>query len=223
MAGFLKLERIKGDAVAAGHEGWIEVTGVNLGGQHQGAHGTGTSRGLTDRSQTTVAFVASVGSHSSDLNKALVQGTHHDAEVALTGARGHYATVRMSRALVTSYVVSDGGGPDRSGTETFSLVSETPFKWELTPQAALPGRWLVTVGSWTGYFVFEGMGTVYWTERNGTARHNGVWKITATDVQWRFAGAGDIRTFVIPVPITSDSIGGKILPAGQGFFTMKRE
>jgi len=222
MVGFLKLEGIKGDARAAGHEGWIELISVNLGGQHTGPTGTGGSGTSRPRSQNEVNLATSVGSHSGDLNRALVQGTHHDAELALTGARGHYATVRMSRALVTNYTVSDGGGNDRYGTETFSLVADTPFKWELTPQGALPGRWLVTIGSWTGYFVFEAMGTVYWTESNGTGRHNGVWKATAADVQWKFAGAGDIRTFVIPVPITSDTIGGRILPAGQGFFTMKR-
>lgn len=123
--------------------------------------------------------------------------------------------------MVTNYVPSNERA-DGHPTETFTLLSETPFKWEPTPSAALPGRWLVTIGSWTGYFVFEAMGTVYWTERNGTGRHNGVWKATAADVQWKFAGPGDIRTFVIPVPITSNTINGKILPVGQGFFTMQR-
>jgi type VI protein secretion system component Hcp len=223
MAGFLKLEGIKGDAVAAGYHGWIAVHNVQFGGRSAGPTGTGaaTGQGAT-AGQTELTLTASVGGHSPALFQAAAQGTTLDGELALTNAGGRYATVRLPRAIVAGYQTSGAGG-DGLASESFALNTQAPYKWEPAPRVALPGRWLVTIGSWTGYFVFEAMGTVYWTESNGTGRHNGVWKATATDVQWRFAGAGDIRTFVIPVPITSDTIGGRILPAGQGFFTMKRE
>jgi type VI protein secretion system component Hcp len=218
MSGFLNLEGMKGEAVVAGKAGWIAVDGVRLG--EQSIASTSAPRRTTPDGETQLHFTCRVGNHSPSLMKAATEGTSHEGELALMDAGGRYATVKLLRAMVTGY--QSGSAASDGPMEAFTLETVTPFKLEWAPRVILRGRWLATVGAWTGYFVFEAMGTVYWTERNGTGRQNGIWKVTPTDVQWKFAGGGDIRTFVIPVPIASDKIEGRILPAGQGVFTMQR-
>jgi hypothetical protein len=86
----------------------------------------------------------------------------------------------------------------------------------------LSGTWNVTIGTWKGLFVFDAFGGAYWAENERSARHNGKWTATGTGVQWKFEDAGDFRTFTVQTPLNKAATQGQILPAGQGFFEMKK-
>jgi hypothetical protein len=86
----------------------------------------------------------------------------------------------------------------------------------------LAGTWSVTAGTWKGLFVFDAFGNVYWADGVSSARHNGKWTATSGDVQWKFGDAGDFRTFTLKLPLNKASAQGIALPAGQGFFEMKK-
>ncbi len=224
MSAYLKLDNVKGEARAAGYAGWIEVASVQIGPSGRVVSGTSGSVGRPDAAASArdLYFTARIGLHSAELARRAVDGRSMNGELAMLGPGGALQyTVKLADAIVTSYQTGSHSG-EMNALESFGLQTQSPPKYVLSTAAVLAGRWLVTIGAWTGYFVFEANGIVYWTERNGSGRHNGQWKATAADVQWKFATAGDIRTFVIPVPITADKIGGRILPVGQGFFTMQR-
>lgn len=86
----------------------------------------------------------------------------------------------------------------------------------------LAGTWNVTAGTWKGLFVFDAFGDVYWADDEQSPRHNGKWRATGTDVQWKFNDPGDIRTFTVQIPLNKASTRGQALPVGQGFFEMKK-
>lgn len=86
----------------------------------------------------------------------------------------------------------------------------------------LVGTWNVTIGTWSGLFVFDAFGDVYWAESVTSNRHAGRWTVTGSDLQWKFGDAGDFRTFTLKLPLNKASAQGLILPAGQGYFEMKK-
>lgn len=88
--------------------------------------------------------------------------------------------------------------------------------------ADLAGTWKVTIGTWSGLFVFDASGGVYWAEGAAGTRHAGRWTAAGADLQWKFGDAGDFRTFTLKLPLNKASSQGQILPAGQGYFEMKK-
>lgn len=101
--------------------------------------------------------------------------------------------------------------PARLGLAEFDTASE------------LDGRWLVTIGSWEGVFVFNSNGRVHWSPAVGSREtHPGRWTATATEVRWSFNDPGDFRTFTAAIPLDRGGVAGSILPAGQGFFKMRK-
>jgi hypothetical protein len=87
--------------------------------------------------------------------------------------------------------------------------------------AQLAGRWAVAIGGWKGLFFFDAKGGVSWAASDTSPRHAGRWAVKGNRLEWKFNQPGDIRTFTVPLPLSSKS-SGTILPAGQGWFTMSR-
>jgi len=93
-------------------------------------------------------------------------------------------------------------------------------------QNYLPGTWSVTIGPWDGYFVFQSGGTIYWTDKIPSRRHQGMWWTMAGSIDWSFSddAHGWKRTFEILTPLKS-TVNGKITIDGRehGFFTMSKQ
>jgi hypothetical protein len=87
----------------------------------------------------------------------------------------------------------------------------------------LAGTWNVTIGTWTGVFVFSENSTVYWAENTRGKQHKGKWWRSQDKLQWQFHDDPPAfrRTFTVPLPLRTTA-PGVILPAGLGFFTMTR-
>ena len=107
-----------------------------------------------------------------------------------------------------------------SSTDTAQPSAAAPAAHSV--KSEFSGRWQVTIGSWTGVFNFDTRGIAYWADQNGGHHHNGSWWQTASLVQWRFHDSGDFRTFSIQLPVNKVLTKGSILPAGQGYFEMKK-
>lgn len=84
------------------------------------------------------------------------------------------------------------------------------------------GTWNVTIGNWSGIFVFDARGGVSWADDERSPKHPGSWSASGWELQWKFKDVGDFRTFVVALPLSLSSTKGRILPAGQGFFEMSR-
>jgi hypothetical protein len=218
MGTFLRLDGVKGDSLAAEFFGWIELESASFGSGRNIGVGS-SAAGSFPTASTQLHCTAESGSHSVALQRLLAEGRIVEGDLVITNGGHRYAQAHLKGVLVTSWQTGRAGGS--TPWESFEL-NALPIKLEYSVEARLLGRWNVTIGQWHGLFVFEAGGRVHWTERNGTSRHDGLWKKTVSDVQWKFASPGDIRTFVIPYPIPSEPIGGRILPVGQGFFTMQR-
>lgn len=216
---FLRLDGVKGKSRTPNFEGWIELASASIGAA-RGVVGASSGTGSPTGTETQVHCTGTVGDHSVALQNLAVDGRTVDGELVFTSGGTRYVEVSLKGVLVASFAISGHGG-GTSPMESFDLQT-LPFKVVRSAEAALIGRWHATIGQWNGLFVFESGGQVHWTELNGTSRHNGLWKRTAADVQWRFASPGDVRTFVIPVPLPEGKISGRILPAGQGYFSMAR-
>lgn len=88
----------------------------------------------------------------------------------------------------------------------------------------LEGTWSVTIGPWTGVFVFDALGGVYWATDSvaSSSRHRGHWNAAGSSLQWKFSDPGDRRTFSVTLPLDPKEMNGVILPTGQGFFKMSK-
>ena len=98
--------------------------------------------------------------------------------------------------------------------------------------AQLVGTWNVTIGRWSGVFVFDAHGSVWWAEFRGfgtpdaqiprSQRNQGYWRVVQTRIQWGFFAHGDIRSFEKELPLGVRRNQGLILPRGQGVFEMEK-
>jgi type VI protein secretion system component Hcp len=216
---YLRLDGIRGDAHLAGSSGWIELNSVAVG--RGGQTATASADAKAHGAYTTFTCSAYVGIHSPALFSMSSSGRISRGELALMNRGGPFATAKLQSAMIASISASTDQGGGRA-VESFT-VDAAPFRLDYAVGSQLVGSWSVTIGTWTGTFVFESGGTVYWTEPKSPTRHRGKWKTTASDVQWKFTAPGDIRTFVIPFPVPDSPVSGRILPAGQGFFSMSRD
>ncbi|NNM71004.1 hypothetical protein [Enterovirga aerilata] len=87
---------------------------------------------------------------------------------------------------------------------------------------AIVGNWGVKIGGWSGAFSFTRDGKVSWNETGGKP-HPGKWWRYQGAVNWQFDDdpPGFQRTFEAVEPI-GPSVSGRILPEGQGFFSMAK-
>lgn len=93
-------------------------------------------------------------------------------------------------------------------------------------QAYLPGTWMATIGSWSGYFVFHKDGTIFWSELDSSQRHNGKWWTMAGSVEWSFSddNPGWKRNFQVLTPLKT-ALNGNIIIKGvnHGSFSMSKQ
>lgn len=89
----------------------------------------------------------------------------------------------------------------------------------------IKGTWDVTIGNWTGVFVFSGTADVSWEDPQKArgVRHKGYWWTDDDAILWQFADDPPAyrRTFRVDQLFQSPA-QGDILPRGQGFFQMSR-
>lgn len=85
----------------------------------------------------------------------------------------------------------------------------------------LVGTWDVTIGDWTGQFVFDDELRAKWTDaKSGPDKpFHGKWYAAGGGLEWKFNN--DLRTFHYPLPVATSG-RGDILPAGQGWFDMTK-
>ena len=86
----------------------------------------------------------------------------------------------------------------------------------------LAGRWAIGIGDWHGFFFFDANGGVSWAESDYSRKHAGRWSVSGSRLEWKFRDPGDFRTFTISLPLNTTEASGTILPAGQGWFTMRK-
>ena len=98
--------------------------------------------------------------------------------------------------------------------------------------AEVVGTWNVTIGKWSGVFVFDAGGGVWWAHFGGFGRpqeqvhrqqrHQGYWRVIQSRIQWGFFDPGDVRTFEKGLPLGLQRNQGLIFPLGQGVFQMEK-
>ncbi len=87
--------------------------------------------------------------------------------------------------------------------------------------AMLEGTWNVSIGPWTGVFVFDAAHGVYWADNESSPHHHGQWNASGSSLEWRFSS--DMRKFTVKLPLDSKGTSGDILPEGQGSFRMSKQ
>lgn len=92
--------------------------------------------------------------------------------------------------------------------------------------ALLAGTWKVVWGNddYTAYAKFDVGGGIGFSETpTSKAFEVGRWNADAGDLRWRLTtNPGDIRTFVVELPIENGQASGLIMPEGQGWFKMSK-
>src|SRR5579871_228512 len=75
-------------------------------------------------------------------------------------------------------------------------------------ESYLPGTWSVTIGPWSGYFIFQRDRTVFWTDES-MRRHEGKWGTMAGSIDWSFSDdpPGWVRNFEVLTPLQSTMNG----------------
>lgn len=88
--------------------------------------------------------------------------------------------------------------------------------------SGLAGTWNVTIGTWSGVFIFDANRGVAWANDASSRRTFGSWSVDGGTLYFQFHDAGDFRIFSAPLPLNTTSTSGTIAPAGQGYFEMKK-
>lgn len=90
------------------------------------------------------------------------------------------------------------------------------------PPPDLVGTWDVTIGTWSGIFVFAANRDVFWANSPGSKHTPGAWAVDGGTLYFDFHDPGDFRIFTVTLPLNTSATSGKILPEGQGFFEMSK-
>lgn len=89
----------------------------------------------------------------------------------------------------------------------------------------LNGTWNFVIGDggWSGIITFTKDGRVSWYSFPGDKPGGtGKWKADKNKLSWQFGG-GDIRTFVLKLPLNPSKSAGEIQPQGQGWFSISKQ
>ncbi|MBR0798610.1 DUF4347 domain-containing protein [Bradyrhizobium jicamae] len=103
--------------------------------------------------------------------------------------------------------------------------AEPSLSVDFNPVTYMPGSWSVTVGNWTGYFVFTSPTDVYWTDET-MRRHPGKWSAFDGSVTWTFSDDDPnwMRRWEVILPLKSTVQGNvTIKEIPHGFFTMSKQ
>jgi hypothetical protein len=92
-----------------------------------------------------------------------------------------------------------------------------------SPPPGLVGTWDVTIGTWSGIFVFAADRSVSWAN-DARSRHTpGSWADDGGNLFFQFHDPGDYRVFRAPLPVLGAGTRGTIIPEGQGWFDMTKK
>ncbi len=73
----------------------------------------------------------------------------------------------------------------------------------------LVGTWNVQIGDWSGIFNFAIDGSMSWANSTSSPKNRGRWWFTNSELLWKFNDPGDIRTFVMNLPLDSSGTGNE--------------
>jgi type VI secretion system secreted protein Hcp len=132
---YMKIEGIKGDVTAEGHEAWIEVLSFSWGMNQQGAAGRGGGGGAGKVSMQDFHFVHRVDKASPKLMLAACEGRHiPSAEMAVSSERsdlgpvgdgknpgGDYLVIKLKDLIVSSVRPGADTATDEAALEAVSL------------------------------------------------------------------------------------------------------
>lgn len=155
---YMKIEGIKGNVTAAGHEGWIELTSAQLGVQRRvNTTGRGTNREASTPSVSEIVVTKDVDSASSDLFRMSLWGEGKKVTIDFVSSDQTvpYLSIELENTLISNYSVSGHGGsahdtPMESLSLNFTKVSYTT-KVTTPPKdpkhAELDSEWRTAVNS----------------------------------------------------------------------------
>jgi type VI secretion system secreted protein Hcp len=115
----MKYGKMKGGVTAKGHEGWIEIQSAQLGVHRHltSATGRGTNREASVPAVSEIVITKNQDSASNDLFRDSLWGEGADVEIHFLNSDdpiNPYLSLKLRRALVSSYSVSGAGGDLRS-------------------------------------------------------------------------------------------------------------
>lgn len=144
--------------------------------------------------------------------------TIHKVQGVIFGRR--YWMAEESKGLETVYKGTDHNGHVHVelNCDGASLGAPPP-----APPAGLVGTWNVTIGTWSGIFVFGSDRSAAWANDEKSRKTWGSWMSDGGNLYFQFQDQGDYRVFEVTLPVNPGSTSGKILPAGQGWFEMKKK
>ena len=132
---------------------------------------------------------------------------------AMTGFKANPALQNGLQTLISQF----GSLPKLNLSAALGITSVPASSYIATD---LQGKWNANIGPWSGIFVFDLGGGVYWADNDTAPKHRGRWTATSSEVQWKFNDPGDFRVFTLPLPVSRKSAQVTVQPAGQGSFTM---
>ena len=155
---YMKIEGIKGNVTAAGHEGWIELMSAQLGVQRRvNTTGQGANREASTPSVSEIVVTKDIDSASTDLFRMSLwgEGKKVTIDFVSSGQTVPYLSIELENTLISNYSVSGHGGsghetPMESLSLNFTKISYTT-KVTTPPKdpkhAELDSEWRAAVSS----------------------------------------------------------------------------
>jgi hypothetical protein len=121
-------------------------------------------------------------------------------------------------------VVQDYTGGDHNNHVHVELNCDGAALTTTPPElpGGLVGTWDVTIGDWSGIFVFGSDHSASWADNPRSRQTPGSWVSDGDNVYFQFHAPGDYRFFQVTLPVNSEKTTGTIFPAGQGRFEMTK-
>lgn len=133
---FIKIDGVKGESVAKGHEGEIDILSWSWGMSQSGTTHIGTGGGAGKVNVQDISFTHYVDAATPNLIKACCNGKHFGGAKLVIRKAGEnpleYVIIDLTDILITSVSAGGSGGEERL-TETVTL-NFGRFKYSYQPQ-----------------------------------------------------------------------------------------
>jgi len=137
----MKIDGIKGDVTAKGHEGWIDLSSCQLG-VHRSVtspSGRGANREATVPSVNEIVITKDLDSASTALFRASLWGEGKKVIIDFVGSDGvPYLTIELTNALIANYNVSGHGGSAQSSPMESLSINFTNIEYKTKTQPKDP-------------------------------------------------------------------------------------
>jgi len=155
---YMKIEGIKGNVTAAGHEGWIELMSAQLGVQRRvNTTGQSSNREASTPSVSEIVITKEVDNASTDLFRMSFVGEGKKVTIDFVSSDQTvpYLSIELENTLITNYSVSGHGGAGRDAPmESLSLnFTKVSYTTKVTTppkdpkHADLDSEWRAAVSS----------------------------------------------------------------------------